>query len=212
MSLLKQLSSQTGDYTEASNRRVVVQCLDDPALLAEIAQGLKSSDGRLVADCAEVFTHVAEYHPEWVAPYADRLSPLLSHKHTRVRWEAMHALALVVEFTPATIADLLPNLTEMLHTDQSVIVRDYATDAIACYASTATSAAEVAFPILQEMLTMWNGKQAAHALQGMHQVAMQLPEKCPELQVIAEEYSHADRAVVRKAAKALLKDINSLDQ
>jgi hypothetical protein len=205
MSLLKQLSSQTGDRTEASNRRVVVQCLDDPELLSEIAAGLHSQDVQLVADCAEVLTKVAEYHPEWVAPFAGELAVLLNHPHTRARWEAMHALALVVDFTPLTIETLLPKLTEMLHSDQSVIVRDYATDAIACYASTGTVAAEATFPLLIDMLTAWNGKQAAHALQGMVYIAEQLPEKRPELHLIAEEYSHAGKPVVRKAAKALLK-------
>jgi hypothetical protein len=205
MSLLKQLSSQTGDRTEASNRRVVVQCLDDPELLSEIAAGLHSQDVQLVADCAEVLTKVAEYHPEWVAPFAGELAVLLNHPHTRARWEAMHALALVVDFTPLTIETLLPKLTEMLHSDQSVIVRDYATDAIACYASTGTVAAEATFPLLMDMLTAWNGKQAAHALQGMVYIAEQLPEKRPELHLIAEEYSHAGKPVVRKAAKALLK-------
>jgi hypothetical protein len=205
MSLINQLSSQTGDRTEASNRRVVVQCLDDPGLLTEIAGGLHSQDDGLVADCAEVMTKVAEYHPEWVAPYAGELAVLLNHPHTRVRWEAMHALALVVDFTPLTIETLLPKLTEMLHSDQSVIVRDYATDALACYASTGTVAAEAAFPLLMDMLTLWNGKQAAHALQGMVKIAEQLPEKRVELHLIADEYSRALKPVVRKAAKALLK-------
>jgi hypothetical protein len=205
MSLLKQLSSQTGDRTEASNRRVVIQCLDAPDLLTEIAEGLMSDNAKMVADCAEVFAQVAQYHPEWVAPYADQLSSFISHWNSRVRWEAMHALSLVVDFTPLTIQTLLPKLTEILHSDQSVIVRDYTTDVIACYASTGTVAAEAAFPLLVEMLTLWNGKQAAHALQGMVYIAGQLPEIHAELHLVAEEYSHADKPVVRKAAKALLK-------
>jgi hypothetical protein len=208
MSLIKQLSSQTGDRTEASNRRVVVQCLDDSQLLSEIAGGLHSQDEQLVADCAEVMTKVAEYHPEWVAPFAGELAVLLNHLHTRVRWEAMHALALIVEFTPLTIETMLPKLTEMLQTDKSVIVRDYATDAIACYGSTGTAAAEAAFPLLVDMLTLWNGKQAAHALQGMIHIAEQLPEKHPELKLIAEGFSHAPRPVVCKSAKALLNAIS----
>jgi len=207
MSLINQLSSQTGDRTEASNRRVVAQCLDDPGLLSEIAEGLHRQDFRLVADCAEVLTQVAEYHPEWVAPYAGELAVLLNHPNTRARWEAMHALALVVDFTPLTIETLLPKLIEMLHSDQSVIVRDYATDVVACYASTSTAAAEVVFPLLVDMLTLWNGKQAAHALQGMVKIAEQLPEKRPELRLIADEYSRAGKPVVRKAVKALLKAI-----
>lgn len=51
MSILAHLSSQVGDRTEYSNRKVVVQCLDEPDLLAEIAEGLKSSKAALVGDC-----------------------------------------------------------------------------------------------------------------------------------------------------------------
>jgi hypothetical protein len=56
-----------------------------------------------------------------------------------------------------------------------------------------------------DMLTLWNGKQAAHALQGMVKIAEQLPEKRVELHLIADEYSRALKPVVRKAAKVLLK-------
>jgi len=209
MSILSQLSSQVGDRSEYSNRKVVMQCLEDPELLAEIAEGLKHKNAALVGDCAEVMTQVAEQHPEWVAPYAHCLAPLISHRTTRVRWEAMHALALVAAYTSTEIAALLPTLAELIRTDPSVIVRDHATDAIANYAATSKPAAEQAYPLLNEMLIAWSGKQAGHALKGLTNVAMLVPELRAELGTIAEEYSHEGRAVVRKAAKELLKAIES---
>ena len=209
MSILNQLSSQVGDRTESSNRKVVLQCLEDPDLLAEIANGLQSMDTALVGDCAEVLTKVAEKHPEWVVPHANSLITLLVHKNTRVRWEAMHAIALVAAHTPGTIAALLPTLGEILRTDASVIVRDHATDAIAHYAATGNSAADSAYPYLKEALTVWSGKQAGHALHGLVPVAALVPILTDELRRIAEEYTHSDRAVVRKAAKELLNAIES---
>jgi len=209
MSMLNQLSSQVGDRTEASNLKVVAQCLEDPNLLAKIAVGLTERDAALVGDCAEIMTKAAEVHPEWVVPYAEALSMLLIHKNTRVRWEATHALALVATSTPTTIAPLLPILMDKIRTDASVIVRDYATDAIANYASTGKTAAECAYPLLKETLTLWSGKQAGHALQGMTHIARVLPSKLAELSAIADEYLHSERAVVRKAAKGLRKVIDS---
>jgi hypothetical protein len=94
---------------------------------------------------------------------------------------------------------------EKIQTDASVIVRDYATDAIANYASTSIAAAECAYPLLKETLTLWGGKQAGHALKGLAHVAVLVPSAHPELRAIAEEYSHSSRGVVRKAAKGLLK-------
>jgi hypothetical protein len=207
MSILAKLSSQVGDRSEYSNRKVVIQCLDDPDLLAEIAEGLKSKNAALVGDCAEVLTQVAEQHPDWVAPYAEALTALLNHKTTRVRWEAMHALALVTASVPTIIDSLLPTLAEKVRSDSSVIVRDYATDAMANYAATGKSAAERAYPFLKEALTVWNGKHAGHALKGLVNVAKQAPALRDELQAIGEEYSRSGKGVVRKAAKELLRAI-----
>jgi hypothetical protein len=205
MSIINQLSSQTDDRTEYSNRKVVTQCLDHPGLLVDIAGGLTHSNVAIVGDCVEVMAKVAECHPEWVAPFSPVISQLLNHPNTRVRWEAMHALALVASHIPATIALLLPQLAETLRTDHSVIVRDHATDALASYASTGESAAWDVFPLLKAMLTLWDGKQAGHALLGMVNVARQVPTLHSELQGIAEEYISHHRPVVSKSARILRK-------
>lgn len=209
MSIISQLSSKVGDRSENSNRLVVIQCIENPDLLAEIAEGLRDKNEALVGDCAEIMTQVAEQHPEWIAPYAKVLTPLLSNKVNRVRWEAMHALELVTTLTPETITPLLSQLAVMLRTDTSVIVRDHATDALANYAATGISAAEKAYPLLKEALTVWDGKQAGHALKGLACVAVKMPYLSNELHAIAAEYSLKDRAVVRKAAQELLKIINA---
>jgi hypothetical protein len=205
MSVLSQLSSQRGDRSEYSNRKVVIQCLDDPDLLDEIAEGLRGTNAALAGDCAEVMTMVAEDHPEWIAPYAEDLAPLITHKTTRVRWEAVHAVSLIAALVPNTIEPLIPTLAGLICTDSSVIVRDYAVDIIGWYAGTGPSAAEKAFPILKEALTVWDGKQAGHALAGLANVAIQLSALQEELREIAEEYSHHERGVIRKAAQKLRK-------
>ena len=98
---------------------------------------------------------------------------------------------------------------QILRTDKSVIVRDHATDALAGYASTGEKAAEGAFPLLKEMLSLWNGKQAGHALLGMIQVGRFSSARRPELRQIAVDFSQFPRPVVRKAARALLKSLDS---
>ena len=63
MSILTKLLSQVGDRSDYSNRKVVLECLDDPDLLGEIAAGLLNKDVALVGDCTGVLTQVAEQHP-----------------------------------------------------------------------------------------------------------------------------------------------------
>ncbi|MBI5958164.1 MAG: hypothetical protein HY866_05495, partial [Chloroflexi bacterium] len=124
MSILDELSSRAGDRTEASNRDVAALCVENPVLLAEIARGLVHKDVALVGDAVEVFTLVAEQHPEQVISYAEQITPLLAHKTTRVRWEAAHTLALIAAQSPQTIATRLEPLAAIIRTDKSVIVRD----------------------------------------------------------------------------------------
>ena len=205
MSLLKRLSSQIGDRTEAANRRVSAECLTDPMLLTEIARGLESDDSALVGDCAEVMTKVASERPEWVAPYAETLSELFRHKKTRVRWEAMHALGLVAPLAPHVMDAVLPKLGEMLRTDKSVIVRDCVVMALGNYARAGQGAAEDVHPMLKEALTAWEGKQAALALEGLLNVVEVAPSLAEEAALLAQGFADDRRARVRKAAKALVK-------
>lgn len=209
--ILAQLSSQLNDRTEAANRAVAEQCLRQPELLKEIAGALVEADANLVGDCAEVLTKVAETDPGLVAPYAEKLVPLLAHATTRVRWEAMHALALVAGRTPKLMHKLLPQLQALLRQDKSTIVRDYAVEALAAHASTGKAAAERAFPLLAEALTVWQGKHAARALNGLAHVAAQAPQHAAAIRTLAYAHLGAGRGVTRKAAKALLKSMEADD-
>ncbi|HNT53557.1 MAG TPA: hypothetical protein PKG95_02530 [Anaerolineaceae bacterium] len=207
MSILRQLSSQRNDRTEFSNRRVVVQCLEAPDLLDEIAAGLQSGNAALMGDCAEVMTQVAKQHPEWITPFANILVPLLAHKTARVRWEAMHALALTAGLVPDVIAPVLPTLEDLMQNDPSVIVRDYAVDTVGNYAATGPLAAEAAYPLLVEALSIWKGKHVGHALDGLANVARSFPGLQDELQAIADDFAQNERAVIRKSAKKLQKAV-----
>jgi len=204
MSLVKQLSSQAGDRTEQSNLRVAEQCLIEPRFIGEIVESLTQKDAALVGDCAEVLTMIAAEAPNLVAPHAQALVVLLGHKNTRVRWEAMHALALTATLIPEVLVPLLPRLEETILNDTSVIVRDYAVDAAGNVALTNVSAARTAYPILVHSLSAWEGKHAAHALNGLRHVASVEPDLREEIAAIGIRYQGHERPVIRKAAKALL--------
>lgn len=205
MSILNELSSQAGDRSEYCNRRAALRCIEEPALIQVIADGLKTGDPKMQGDCAEVLTQVADNCPDLVAPHAKLLISMLGSPRTRVRWESMHALALVAPCVPRSIAPLLPRLAKLVQEDPSVIVRDYATDAISNYAASSARAAQRAFPYLKQALTTSEGKQAGHALAGLLSVAHLVPKLGPELHELATEYANSKRGVVRRAARRLLK-------
>jgi len=207
MSILNKLSSQSGDRTESANRAVVAECIANPALLQEIAAGLEFKDAKVVGDCAEVLAHVASVYPDRVAPYAGLLATRLSHRNTRVRWEAMHALALIAALVPQVISSLLSKLSEILASEKSTIVRDYAVDTLGNYAATGKQAAEQAFPLLVQAL---KSKQTARALNGLAHVARLAPARVGDLLQIADDYADHDRPVIRKAAKQLQKTIEGI--
>lgn len=205
MSDLGPLSSQIGQRSEAANREAAGRCLAHPVLLDEVAFGLGHKDAKVVGDSAEVMTMVAQAAPGLAAPFAERLVPLLEHKTARVRWEAMHGLALVAGLRPEVIAGLLPRLGELLAADASVIVRDYATEALGNYAGSGPAAADQALPYLRQALTAAGGKHAGRALDGMAKAVAASPGLSGELVPVAEQYLDHERGVVRKAARGLMK-------
>lgn len=207
MSILNDLSSQTGGKGTQANLAVVDRCLAEPAFLEQIAEGLSSVNDALSGDCAEVLTHVAEKHPDLVSPYGKLIPPLLERKTTRVRWEAMHALAFISGSAPKVVGPLLPRLREIIKGDASIIVRDYAVDAVAHFAESGRNAAQSAYPLLVEALDLWEGRHAGHALGGLVNVAKVMPDAAKELRGIAKRFSDSGRGVVRKAAKALAKAV-----
>lgn len=209
MSVISQLSSQLGERDFNSNIKVANQCLKDPKLLSEVAEGLKSKEAPLAADCAEVFTKVAEQKPDLVAPYASNLIPLLDHKYTRARWEAMHAIALVAYLIPNEISKILPNLHRISLSDSSTIVRDYSVIAVSNYAKTSKKAAGESLMILKRILEVWKEKQAARALKGLQNVVEANPDLSREVLSLARPFENSTKGTVKKAAKDLLKAVNS---
>lgn len=208
MRIISQLSSQLGERDFNSNIKVAEQCLKNPKLLDEIAEGLQSKEQALAADCAEVFTKVAEEKPELIAPFASNLIPLLDHKYTRARWEAMHAIALIASLIPNEISKILPDLHRISLSDESTIVRDYSVIAVSNYAITSKKAAEEALAILKRILEVWKEKQAARALKGLQNTAEANPSLSKEVLSLAKPFENSPRGTVKKAAKDLLKALN----
>jgi hypothetical protein len=207
MSITNQLSSQLGTRNEQANLKVVARCIAQPRLLKEIAAGLDSGNTALMGDCAEVLTHVAEDHPGLVAPFAKPIIALLRHPNTRVRWEATHALANIAASAPKAVAPLLDQLMETIRSDTSVIVRDHAIRTLGHFAATSPPAAKRALPLLVNALSVWNGKHAALALQGLTNVVTVAPATSDKILPIAKLYLASERGVVRKAARQLEKAI-----
>lgn len=204
MSVPERLSSVAGDPSEASNKAVARQALERPEILVEIAVGLEWGDRKLVGDCAEVFTEVAKENPALVAPYMDRIVPLISHRDTRVRWESTHALALVASLVPEQIAPLVPDLVAKIERDKSVIVRDCTVLALGEYGRSGPEAAREVFPHLLQALEVWEGKHAKLVLEAMNKLMEVEPGLEAEVRTAAQGCLDHHRANVRRLAQKLV--------
>ena len=205
MEIMDRLSSRKGDRTEDSNRIVAQQCLADPRLLADIAVGLEDRDKKLQADCAEVFTMVAEKKPELVVPYAGNILPLLSNRETKTRWEAAHTLAHIAEQAPGAVSDALPALRTLIERDKSTIVRDYALDAVAGYAKAGVETSREAYGVLKSALDGWGEKHAKQVFRGFNNILDKLPGYGAEINSMARPYMSAQKKIVAAEAAKILK-------
>ncbi len=209
MSLLQQLSSQSGDRSEHNNRRATELILENPDLIKDIAAGLDTKDSALLGDCVEVFTMVAESDAEIIVPYAENLLSFVQHKKTRVRWEAMHALALVTPQVREFIRQHFKTVEGLFRTDKSIIVRDYALVCAGNLAAGGRDYALVAYPILKESLTAYETRHAKLGLLGLAQAAPFLTEQSDELDDLANLYLQHVKPSIQKAARQLINVLKS---
>jgi hypothetical protein len=207
--IISQLSSRVGVRSNEPNKAVALKCIENPKLLKEIASHLKDNDKKLVADCAEVMTEVALTNPSLVAEFTMDLIPLIKNNENRIKWESIHAISLVSPIVPELIFSILPELEDIMHQDNSIIVRDYTSDSIAGYAGTSAEAADNAYPILKKILILWDGRHAARAIEGLINIYKVKPLLKNELEKIADAFIDNPRGVIRKAALKLKKYLNS---
>lgn len=210
MTLLQQLSSQIGQRSEQGNRRVAAIILNDPGLIADIGAGLQTNNADLLADCAEVCTMLAETQPGLVAPFAEQLILLLGHKNTRVRWEAMHALALITPLVLPLISQHFPEVAQLFNNDKSVIVRDYAVVCAGNLASGGQLYAQSIYPFLKESLSAYQTSHAKLGLLALSQAAPFLKENKNELEDLANLYLLHAKPSIKQAARKLLKVLDGI--
>lgn len=207
MSIINELSSQVGDKTEASNKRVAEKCINTPKLLDEIAEGLSSKDKKLAADCAEVFTFVSESHPDVVAPYIDAIASLLDHKHTKVRWEATHTIAQVASTNPDVVKPLLSHLHQMALSDKSKIVQDYATIAIGNYGGSSKETASESLPMLARILEVEGDRQAVRVIEGMSKLLVADPSLGDNIREVTKSQADNPKSSIKRAYGKLNKQL-----
>jgi hypothetical protein len=148
---------------------------------------------------------IAEENPQAIIPYFSYLPPLLKTKNTRVRWEAMHTIRFVAREIPDQIEEIIPMLVNAIHKDTSVIVRDYAIQAIGEYASTSVKAAQTAFPHLLDALSVWNEKHTHLAIDGLRKAVVVDPSLGSKAFEAALPYASYAKPKIRSSANALLK-------
>lgn len=206
MRIVDELSSQKGDKTEISNKLVAEKCIANPKFLVEIARAMEDDKSKkLQSDCIEVFTMVSEVKPEFTAPYAEDIIPLLSSKENKTRWEAVHTLALIAEKIPDTISSILPTLQLLIENDKSTIVRDYATDAVANYAKTNAITSKNAYEILKYALALWGEKHAKQVFKGFYNILSNCPEHESDIKTLVQPYLSANKKTVVAEAKKIIK-------
>lgn len=180
-------------------------CKEDPTLLKQIAEGLLQSDVKIAGDCAEVLTKVAETSPNLVAPYAEPLLSSIHHKHTRVRWESMHAVALISPLISRRIIAVLDEISERLFLEQSTIVKDYLLLCLGNVASCGEAEAKMVMPILKQALHQLDDKFISKILIAMTGIAKVSPSLAVEAVMYGHDYETHPKSSVQKAAKKLVK-------
>jgi hypothetical protein len=96
-SVLGRLASARGRRDEVPNQELARELAGakNRAGIREIAEGLKSADKRVQADCVKVLYEIGYVEPKLIAPYAADFVALLRSRNNRLVWGGMIALSTV---------------------------------------------------------------------------------------------------------------------
>lgn len=101
-----------------------------PALLAQLFDGMRSDDPVLAMRCADVAEKVTAQHADWLTPYRSLLlGPLMDIEQVEVRWHVAPMLSRLTLDGPET--DRVMGWLEAATQDRSSIVRTMAMQAMA---------------------------------------------------------------------------------
>lgn len=210
MSIIFQLSSQLKERGEQGNRRVVELILQNPSLYIEIINNLNTKNPALLGDCVEVCAMLAENDPDLVAPFAQIIIPLIYHKNSKVRWEAMHTIALITPKTPDLIFQIWDYLAQLFLEDKSVIVRDYIVVCAGNLAACGGPYIKVIYPFLVDALNAHNTHHAKLALEGIIKALPYLIDHLEGLEGVVEVFIQHPKPSIKKSAQKLKNKISSL--
>lgn len=207
MSIIFQLSSQRKEKSEQGNRFVSALIQQNPEFLSEIINCLNSENYALLGDCVEVCTMLSEGDPALIAPYSDKIIALVQHKNTRVRWEAMHTIALLAPLIPDLVFSVWEEMEKQFFSEKSVIVRDYIVVCAGNLAKSGMQYAEKIYPFLITALSAYQTHHAKLVLEGLKKSISNLSGYLDEMSEIVEIYLQHPKPSIRKAALQLQKSI-----
>lgn len=101
MGILDELGSATGD--KSSNKLLVDRCLETPALLHTVAEGLRTGTPKVRGDCITIIAEVARKRSELLASFVSDLLDASKAKQKTIAKKAFGALALVTRHSSADV-------------------------------------------------------------------------------------------------------------
>jgi hypothetical protein len=101
MSVLNELSSATGD--KESNINLVKRCLQTPAFVHSIAEGLRTGTPKAKEDCMEIMIEVAKRRPELLANFVSDFIDASRGKSKKIARQALGGLVYLVPVSPSDV-------------------------------------------------------------------------------------------------------------
>ena len=101
MGILDELASATGD--KQSNGEMVKRCIDMPALLHSIAEGLRTGTPKARVDCAEILVEVARRRPELLGSFVNDFFDASRDATKRIAELGFEGLVLLTPVQPAEV-------------------------------------------------------------------------------------------------------------
>jgi hypothetical protein len=143
--------------SNADRTTVAEQAINDPQILAVLAENLSTDVRRMRQFSAAAISVVSESKPEILVEYIPQIVDALHRPEAQTRWECLETLSHVVLLAPDACDEALTGSEGSLYDDESGSARLAAVRFLSAYGGIDAKRSQKVWPLLDEAIQCYHG-------------------------------------------------------
>jgi len=211
MSIFEQLSNNKGTVSSALGKDLAKKVLDGQVSILLDCIDLSTHESSTPAQkhirsgAAKVVEIVAEKHPDWVAPYLEKLLPALSVKEPQTRWMIIRTMGFCAHLNKPTALKAIAHAEKYIVAKEGLCIASSADLFLGDLGAISVEDAQRVFPLLEQSMENVLENEQDWLLEAFSKIFPNLKKEEQEIvKKYAQHWQYSTRKSTQQRAKKIL--------